>query len=104
MEPESFEDAMRQDVWVIAMKEEINMIKNNETWELVNPPANKDLIGVKEVYKEETNPDNLIQKYKARLVAKGYNQRADIDYDEVFALVAQLETIRLIISLAAQNN
>ncbi|KAL9272083.1 Retrovirus-related Pol polyprotein from transposon TNT 1-94-like protein, partial [Drosera capensis] len=44
-----------------------------------------------------------MERYKARLVAKGFFQRHDIDYDEVFAPVARLETIRLIISLAAQN-
>ena len=37
-------------------------------------------------------------------MAKGYSQRANIDYDEVFAPVARLETVRLIISLASQNN
>ncbi|KAJ4723526.1 Retrovirus-related Pol polyprotein from transposon TNT 1-94 [Melia azedarach] len=49
------------------------------------------------------NSKGEIKRYKARLVAKGYSQRAGIDYDEVFAPVARLETIRLIISLAAQN-
>ncbi|CAL5385932.1 unnamed protein product [Camellia sinensis] len=44
-----------------------------------------------------------MQRYKARLVAKGYKQRAGIDYGEVFAPVARLETIRLMISLAAQH-
>ena len=45
----------------------------------------------------------MVDKYKARLVAKGYNQRHGIDYDEVFAPVARLETIRLIVSLVTQN-
>lgn len=45
-----------------------------------------------------------VEKYKARLVAKGYNQRPGIDYNEVFALVACLETIKLLLSLAAQKN
>jgi Reverse transcriptase (RNA-dependent DNA polymerase) len=40
---------------------------------------------------------------KARLIVKGYRQKAGIDYDEVFALVAQMEIIRLLISQAAHN-
>jgi hypothetical protein len=44
-----------------------------------------------------------VQRYKARLVAKGYKQREGINYGEVFAPVARLETIRLMISLAAQH-
>ena len=49
------------------------------------------------------NAKREIEKHKVRLVAKGYSQKAGIDYDEVFASVARLETIQLIISLAAQN-
>jgi len=44
-----------------------------------------------------------IECYKAQLVVKGYNQKAGIDYDEVYSHVARLETIRLIISITAQN-
>ena len=61
-------------------------------------------IGVQWVYKAKKNAKGEVQRYKARLVVKGYSQRADIDYDEVFAPVARLETIRLTISLATQNN
>ena len=43
------------------------------------------------------------QKHKGRLVVKGYSQKTRIDYDEVFTPIACLETMRLIISLAAQN-
>ncbi|KAJ4702800.1 Retrovirus-related Pol polyprotein from transposon TNT 1-94 [Melia azedarach] len=60
-------------------------------------------IGVKWVYKAKQNSKGEIERYKARLVAKGYSQRAGIDYDEVFTSVARLETVTLIISLAAQN-
>lgn len=49
------------------------------------------------------NAKGGVERYKARLVAKGYNQRHGIDYNDVFAPVTRLETIRLIISLAAHN-
>lgn len=44
-----------------------------------------------------------MDKYKAQLVAKGYSQQYGVDYAEVFTLVARLDTIRLVISLAAQK-
>ena len=50
---------------------------------------------------KKKNAKGEVDRYKARMVAKGYKQRADIDYDEVFAPIARLETISLIISLIA---
>ena len=78
-------------------------IKKNDTWELGSISKGHKAIGVKWVYNVEKNAKGEIEKHKARLVEKGYSQNACIDYDEVFAPVARLETIRLIISLAAQN-
>ncbi|RZB65513.1 Retrovirus-related Pol polyprotein from transposon TNT 1-94 [Glycine soja] len=85
------------------MDEEIKSITKNDTWELTTLPRGHKVIGVRWVYKAKKNAKGDVERYKARLVAKGYSQRQGIDYDEVFALVARLETIRLIISLAAQN-
>ena len=59
-------------------------------------------IGVKWIFKTKRNAKGEVEKYKARLVAKGYKQQYGIDYEEVFAPVARLETVRLLISLAAQ--
>ncbi|KAI5345110.1 hypothetical protein L3X38_012987 [Prunus dulcis] len=61
------------------------------------------LIGVKWVYKVKLNLDGTVQKNKARLVAKGYSQKPGIDYNEMFAPVARLDTIRTLIALAAQK-
>jgi hypothetical protein len=85
------------------MDEAMHAIEKNDTWKLNNLLDNKKAIGVKWIYKTKKNAKGEVQRYKARLVAKGYKKREGIDYGEVFALVAQLETIRLMISLAAQH-
>ena len=83
------------------MDEEIKAVKKNDTWELASLPKENKAIGVKRVYKAKKNTKVEVKRYKTRLVVKGYSQRASIDYDEVFAPVARLETISLIISLVA---
>jgi len=60
-------------------------------------------IGVKWIYKEKKNGKGKVESYNARLVVKGYSQKHEINYDEVFALVARLETIHLIIVIDAQH-
>jgi hypothetical protein len=60
--------------------------------------------GVKWVFKAKKNAKGEIERYKARLVVKGYSQLPGIDYGEVFAPVARVETIRIVISFVAQNN
>jgi Reverse transcriptase (RNA-dependent DNA polymerase) len=60
-------------------------------------------VGLKWIYKLNKDTQDRIVKHKARLVAKGYVQRQGIYFDEVFAPVAQLETVRLLISIAAHG-
>ena len=99
-EPWDFNEATKLKVWIEACKDEIFSIEKNNTWDLVELPAGVKPIGLKWVFKIKCNADGTISKYKARLVAKGYVQRHGVDYDEVFAPVARIETIRLIIVLA----
>jgi hypothetical protein len=60
LEPENYDVASKQEVWVKAMQDEIKMIEKNNTWELVDCPHGKDIIGVKWVYKTKLNPDGSI--------------------------------------------
>jgi hypothetical protein len=100
-EPTSFREVERDHRWRKAMVEEMNSIKENETWVLVDPPANCRPIGLKWVFKEKHDEHDNVVKHKARLVAKGYVQREGVDFEEVFAPVARMESVRLLIALAA---
>jgi hypothetical protein len=83
---------------------EMNSIQSNKTWELSVLSAGHKAIGLKWIFKVKKDPQGVIIKYKARLVAKGYTQKEGVDFKEVFALVAGIETIRLPIAIAAQRS
>lgn len=85
------------------MNEEIGAIEKSKTWELVNLPEGKYAIGVKWVYKTKSNAEGKIDRHKARLVVKGYKQQQGKDYDETFAPVAGMETVRIVLFIAAQH-
>ena len=69
-DPISFDNAIINEKWVQAMKEEIHSIKKNNTWELTSLPPGKKAIDVKCVYKTKYKPDDEVDRYKARLVVK----------------------------------
>ena len=76
--------------------------RENNTWELVDRPTHKKAIGVKWVYKTKLNSDGSVNKHNAKLVVKGYAQMFGVDFLETFAPVARLDTIRMLLALAAQ--
>lgn len=103
-DPVNFEEAEKNLKWRDAMTEEINSIEKNQTWELCTLPNGAKCIGVKWIYKTKLNELGEIIKHKARLVAKGYSQELGIDYTEVYAPVARMDTIRTILATAAQKS
>ena len=84
------------------MSAKIEAIERNQTWELIVLPKRVKPIGVKWVFKTKLNEDGDVEKFKERLVAKGYAQRHGIDYTEVFVPVARIDTIHVILAMAAQ--
>ena len=86
------------------MLEEMKAIEKNETWELINPPLGCRPIGLKWVYKVKRDELGTIVKHKVRLVARGFIQREGIDFEKVFAPVARMESVRLLLALAAAKD
>ena len=102
-EPTTYLEDSKYQVWVKAMKEELDAIEKSATWELITPPIKCRPIGLKWVFKIKKNSRGEVTRHKARLVAKRYSQRYVIDYEEVFAHVARFESIRVLMALAAQG-
>jgi hypothetical protein len=99
-EPINWNEAIACPKWNQAMKDELHSIEKNHTWKLVELPPHKKAISVKWVFKLKKNPDGSIVKHKARLVARGFLEQQGIDFTEVYAPVARMETIRLVVAIA----
>ena len=80
------------------------MNQKETVWDLVERPPDCTIIGTRWVLCNKLNEDGDIIRNKARLVAQGYNQEEGIDYDETFAPVARLESIRIMLAFASYMN
>jgi hypothetical protein len=85
------------------MQEELNNFKRNEVWSLV-PRPKQNVVGTKWVFRNKQDEHGLVTRNKARLVAKGYAQVAGLDFEETFAPVARLESIRILLAYAAHHS
>jgi hypothetical protein len=93
------EDALRDPDWVVAMQEELNNFTRNEVWHLV-PLPNQNVVGTKWVFRNKQDEHGVVTRNKAWLVAKGYSQVEGLDFDETYAPVARLESIRILLAYA----
>nr|GFC23266.1 retrotransposon protein, putative, Ty1-copia subclass [Tanacetum cinerariifolium] len=103
-EPANYKAALldqESEKWFNAMNVEIQSMKDNEVWVLVELPPNGKTVGSKWLFKKKTDMDGNVHIYKARLVAKGYTQTPWIDYEETFSPVADIRAIRILIAIAA---
>ncbi|CAM8880907.1 unnamed protein product [Rhodiola kirilowii] len=85
------------------MKEEIDSLMTNETWDLVDRPKGQKLVGCKWIYKKKEGiPGVEKHRLKARLVAKGFTQREGIDFTKIFSPVVKRRSIIVVLSMVAE--
>ncbi|GJX76817.1 retrotransposon protein, putative, ty1-copia subclass [Tanacetum coccineum] len=103
-EPANYEAALldtESDKWLNSMNVEMQSMKDNEVWDLVDLPPNGKTVGGKWLFKKKTDMDGVVHTYKAHIVAKGYTQTPWIDYEETFSPIADIRAIRILIAIAA---
>ncbi|KAL3358637.1 hypothetical protein AABB24_015640 [Solanum stoloniferum] len=103
-EPTSYSEAIKDQRWVAAMKDKIQALDSNNTWEITDLPPGKEHIGCKWIYKVKYKSTGEIERFKARVVAKGYSQQEGLDYNESFSPVVKMVTVRTIVSLVASRH
>ncbi|GJV24476.1 retrovirus-related pol polyprotein from transposon TNT 1-94 [Tanacetum coccineum] len=100
LEPKNVNEALMDDCCIVAMQEELNQFIANDVWELVPQSRNMSIIGTKWVFRNKLDENGIVSQNKVRLVAQGNNQQVGIDYDETYASVARLESIRILLAYA----
>lgn len=102
IKPLKVEDALVDNDWLVAMQEELNNFERNKVWTLVKRPNKEhNVIETKWIFKNKQYEHGTIIRNKARLVAQGYSQVEGLDFDETFAPVTRLESIRILLAYAA---
>ncbi|GKV03489.1 hypothetical protein SLEP1_g15779 [Rubroshorea leprosula] len=82
------------------MQEEIDALHKNNTWTLVPPPSETNIVGSRWVFKTKLNPNRTVGRFKARLVARGFSQMPGVDFEETFSPILKPTTLWLVLAFA----
>ncbi|RVW64346.1 Retrovirus-related Pol polyprotein from transposon RE1 [Vitis vinifera] len=102
--PNTIQEAFKISKWKKAIQDEIDALEKNGTWTITDLPVGKRPVGCKWIFTIKYKVDGSVERFKARLVARGFTQSYEIDYQETFAPVAKLNTIRILLSLAVNQD
>lgn len=89
--------------WEKAIQTELGTLQEKETWKLVNPPEDANIIGNRWVFTKKYDENGKISRFKARLVAQGFTQGFVHDYSDTFSPVVRFDSFRLVIAIAAYH-
>ncbi|KAM2596471.1 hypothetical protein TB2_040908 [Malus domestica] len=103
-DPQTFQEANELAPWKSAMRDELQALHDNKTRSVVKLPKGKKAVSSRWVYKTKFNTDKTIERHKARLVARGFTQTYSLDYKETFALVAKMNTVRVLLLVAVNQS
>ncbi|GJZ96499.1 retrotransposon protein, putative, ty1-copia subclass [Tanacetum coccineum] len=101
-EPANYKAALldpESDKWLNAMNVEMQSMKGNEVWDLVDLPLNDKTVGSKWLFKKKADMDGAVHTYKAHFVAKGFIQTYGVNYEETFSPIADIRAIRILIAI-----
>jgi len=106
-EPKTYKQAVTckdKEKWTQAMIDEINSLRQMNTYRLTKLPKGRKPIACKWVYRIKLDADGNVDKYKARLVCKGFSETEGVDYDifGTFSPVAKLPSLRLLLAIAVE--
>ncbi|KAJ9553250.1 hypothetical protein OSB04_017295 [Centaurea solstitialis] len=100
----TFKTAVKDPKWIHAMRRKLDALHQNNTRSLVPRPVNRNVVGLKWVFRTKYHYDGAIDRHKARLVAHGFSQISGLDFAHTFSPVVKSSTIRIVISLAVINS
>ena len=106
-EPKTVQKAFSSSVsdeWMKVMNDEMESMRTNQVWDLVDLSSGHKAIVNKWALKIKRKANGSIERYKARLVAKGYTQKKGVDYEETFSPVVRFASVRLILAIVANLN
>ena len=103
LEPTTLTQALKDHKWRPTMFKEYDSLVKNNTWALVPPDSNQNLVGCNCIFRTKGKLDGSVDRFKARLVAKGFHQRPRIDYQETFSPVVKPTIVRIVLSIVVSR-
>nr|GEV58643.1 Gag-Pol polyprotein [Tanacetum cinerariifolium] len=104
LEPKNIKKAFSDHSCIELIQDELHQFERLDVCKLVPRPAGKNIIGVKWIWKNESDAENIVIQNKSHLVVNRYKQKDCINFEESFASVAHLEAVQMFVAFAAHKS